>query len=180
MGKYGLGWQSHSFSTFCCKKGVRIMLKKRHTWPHLTKCIAVMTKKNSRSRMTKKTLIFGVPGKQMFSNFFSSERRKRLSLRKRFASLRCPLRLPRPMFFLAPQSHLSTTGSDTFPGTSSRQDWTCFWGGRWALTRNQMQSMDLNARFDGHSHGMPWLCCVNTRSATFPVQWDSSFCGKMV
>ena len=65
-------WQSHSFSTCCCKKGVRIMLKKRHTWPHLTKCIAVMTKKDSRSRMTKKTLIFGVPGKQMFSNFFSS------------------------------------------------------------------------------------------------------------
>ena len=94
--------------------------------------------------MTKTTWIFGVPGKQMLSNFFSSERRKRLSLRKRFT---------RPMFFLAPQSHLSTTGSDTFPGTSSRQDWTCFWGGRWDLTRNPMQSMDLNARFDGHSHG---------------------------
>ena len=41
------------FQHFCCKKGVRIMLKKRHTWPHLTKCIAVMTKKNSRSRMTR-------------------------------------------------------------------------------------------------------------------------------
>ena len=64
--------------------------------------------KNSRSRMTKKTWIFGVPGKQMLSNFFSSERRKRLSLRKRFTQ-RCPLRLQRPMFFLAPQSHLSRT-----------------------------------------------------------------------
>ena len=103
--------------------------------------------------MTKKAWIFGVPGKQMLSNFFSSERRKRLSLRKRFASLRCRLRQQRPMFFLAPQSHLSTTGSDALPGTSSRQDWTCFWCGRWALSRNQVQPMDLNARFDGHSHG---------------------------
>ena len=48
--------------------------------------------------MTKKAWIFGVPGKQMLSNFFSSERRKRLSLRKRFASLRCRLRLQGPMF----------------------------------------------------------------------------------
>ena len=26
----------------------------------------------------------------------------------------------------------------------------------------------------------PWLCSFNTSSATFPVQWDSVFCGRMV
>ena len=120
---------------------------------HVHICLyAVKTNKNSRSLLTKKTCFFGVPGKQMLSTFVSSKRWKPLSLRKQVTQC-CPLRPQRPMFFLAPQSHLSTTGSDTFPGTSSRQHWTCFWCGRWALTRNQMQSMNLNARFDGHSHG---------------------------
>ena len=57
--------------------------------------------------------------KQMLSKFISSKRWKRQSLRKRFKQ-RCPLRLQRGIC-LAPQCHLSTTGSDTFPGTSSRQ-----------------------------------------------------------
>ena len=48
---------------------------------------------------------------------------------------------------------LAVTHVDTFPGASSRRSWTCFWCGRWALSRNQMQPMDLNARFDGHGHG---------------------------
>ena len=37
--------------------------------------------------------------KQMLSNFISSKRWKRLSLRKRFASLRCPLRLQPAIFW---------------------------------------------------------------------------------
>ena len=34
-------------------------------------------------------------------------------------------------------------------------NWTCFrwWCEPWALTRNLTQSMDLNAKFDGHGHG---------------------------
>ena len=63
-----------------------------------TECIAVVTQKNSRSRMTKKTWFFGVPAKQMLSNFVSSKQRKLLSLRKRFASRRCPLRLQPAIF----------------------------------------------------------------------------------
>ena len=90
--------------------------------------------------MTKKTWIFEVPGKQMLSNFFSSERRKRLSLRKRFTQ-RCPLRLQRPMFFLAPQSHLSTTGSDT-------------------LTRSQVQAhANLGHVFDAEDEPCPETRC---------------------
>ena len=166
MGKYGHIWpwfrsQRHSkaivFQHFVAKKAYGSCWKKTYMATFAcTKCIAVMTKKNSRSRMTKKTWIFGVPGKQMLSNFFSSERRKRLSLRKRFASQRCPLRTAASDVF--PRSSEPSFNDwqwhvDTFPGTSSRQSWTCFWCGRWALSRNQMQPMDLNARFDGHGHG---------------------------
>ena len=36
-------------------------------------------------------------------------------------------------------------------------NWTClrwwWWCEKWALTRNLTQSMDLDARFDGHGHG---------------------------
>ena len=35
-------------------------------------------------------------------------------------------------------------------------NWTCFrwwWCEKWALTRNLTQSMDLDAKFDGHGHG---------------------------
>ena len=53
--------------------------------------------------------------KQMLSNFVSSKRWKRLSLRKQLTQRGQPLRLQRAIC-LAPQSHLSTTGSDTFPG----------------------------------------------------------------
>ena len=60
---------------------------------------------------------------QMLSNFVSSKRPfpwcKRLSLPKRLTQ-RCPPRLQR-VIYLARQSHLPTTGSETFPGTSSRQ-----------------------------------------------------------
>ena len=61
--------------------------------------------------------------KQMLSNFVSSKRPfpgcKRLSLPKRLTQ-RCPPRLQR-VICLAPHSHLPTTGSETFPGTTSRQ-----------------------------------------------------------
>ena len=60
--------------------------------------------------------------KQMLSNFVSSKRPsprcKRLSLPKRLTH-RCPP-LQR-VICLTPQGHLSTTGGETFPGTTSRQ-----------------------------------------------------------
>ena len=105
--------------------------------------------------------------KQMLSNFVSSKRWKRLSLRKRFTQ-RCPLRLQRAIC-LAPQCHLS--------GTSSRQ----------LNMFSMMRKMSLDPKPDAINgpqwkiwRTWPWLCCVNTSSATFPVQWDSSFCGRMV
>ena len=92
--------------------------------------------------------------KQMLSNFVISKRCQRLSLPKRLTQ-RCLPRLQR-VICLAPQSHLPTTGSETFPGTTSCQ-WTCFrwwwWWWWWCKTRNLMQSMDLDARFNGHGHG---------------------------
>ena len=61
--------------------------------------------------------------KQMLSNFVSSKRPfprcKRLSLQKRLTQ-RCPPRRQR-VIFLTPHGHLSATGSETFPGTISRQ-----------------------------------------------------------
>ena len=77
---------------------------------------------------------------------------------------------------LTPQGHLSTTGSETFPGTTSRQ-------------LNLFFMMMLNTSLDPKPNEIngpqckiwrtwPWLCSFNTSSATFPVQWDSSFCGR--
>ena len=61
--------------------------------------------------------------KQMLSNFVSSKRPfprcKGLSLPKQLTQ-RCPPRRQR-VICLTPQGHLSTTGSETFPGTTSRQ-----------------------------------------------------------
>ena len=61
--------------------------------------------------------------KQMLSNFVSSKRPfprcKGLSLPKQLTQ-GCPPRRQR-VICLTPQGHLSTTGSETFPGTTSRQ-----------------------------------------------------------
>ena len=61
--------------------------------------------------------------KQMLSNFVSSKRPfprcKRLSLPKRLTHRRPPRR--QRVICLTPQGHLLTTGSETFPDTTSRQ-----------------------------------------------------------
>ena len=118
--------------------------------------------------------------KQLLSNFVSSKRPfprcKRLSLPKGLTH-RCPPRRQR-VICPTPQGHLSTTGSETFPGTTSRQ-------------LNLFSMMMLNTSLDPKPNAIngpqckiwrtwPWLCSFNTSSATFPVQWDSSFCGRMV
>ena len=118
--------------------------------------------------------------KQMRSNFVSSKRPfprcKRLSLPKQLTH-RYPPRRQR-VICLTPQGHLLKTGSETFPDTTSRQ-------------LNQfsmmMRTMGLDPKPDAINgpqckiwRTWPWLCSFNTSSAIFPVQWDSSFCGRMV
>ena len=115
--------------------------------------------------------------KQTLSNFVSSKRWKSLSLPKRLTQ-RCLPRLQR-VISLAPQSHLPTTGSETFPGTTSRQL------NQFSMMMMRKLSLDpkpdaINGPWCKIWRTWPWLCCVNTSSATFPVQWDSSFCGRMV
>ena len=118
--------------------------------------------------------------KQMLSNFVSSKRPfpgcKRLSLPKRLTQ-RCPPRLQR-VICLAPHSHLPTTGSETFPGTTSRQL------NLYSMMMMRKMSLDLkpdaiNGPWCKTWRTWPWLCIFNTSSVTFPVQWGSSFCVRM-
>ena len=120
---------------------------------------------------------------KMLSNFVSSKGPfpwcKRLSLPKRWIQ-RYPPRLQR-VIPLAPQSHLSTTESKTFPGASSRQM------NLFSMMMLMMRKRSLDPKPDAINgpqckiwRTWPWLCFFNTSSATVPVQWDSSFCGRMV
>ena len=68
------------------------------------------------------------------------------------------------------------TGSEALPGTTLRQ-----------LNLFSMMMLDTSLDRKPNAINEPqckiwrtWPCSFNTSSATFPVQWDSSFCGRMV
>ena len=92
--------------------------------------------------------------------------RKRLTQRKRFASLL------RAVF-----QWLVVKRFQAQP----HANWTCFrWYEKWALTILTRNLTQINGPWCKIWRTWQWLCFVNTSSATFPVQWDSSFCGRMV
>ena len=80
---------------------------------------------------------------------------------------------------LTPQGNQATTGSERFPGTTSRQENL--------FSTRMMRKESLDPKPDAINgpqckiwRTWPWFCFFNTSSATFPAQWDSSFCGRMV